>query len=145
MNNEKAQEAHGAQWYTDGAGPSSKSSGRCGWAAVNITTGKVWAGGHNGTNNFAEMLAMLRALELCEDGDTIHSDSAYVVETFRGKFRIGANQDLWTLLLIAKNKRPNTKIAWVKGHSQSEGNKAADRFAGAARDGWSADGESIDG
>ena len=95
------------------------------------------------TNNAAELMAALRALQLFQQGEiAICSDSQYVVAGATGAARRWqlrgwqgssgpvSNATLWALLLNELN-RPGRTVHWVKvpSHVTVEGNNEADRLA----------------
>jgi ribonuclease HI len=107
-----------------------------------------------GTNQEMELQACVEALRLIRRGRTavpcdrfnrilIHSDSRYVVDNFKTalyhwqsngwKTKDGApieNAKLWDELLRESFKAgKRVDFTWVKGHKDSEHNKAADRLA----------------
>ena len=68
------------------------------------------------TNNEMEYEAVVKALELCEDGDTIFSDSQLVVKQLMGSWEISAEK-LVKLNRKANElleKKPNVKLLWIK-------------------------------
>jgi ribonuclease HI len=99
------------------------------------------------TNNVAELMAAIRALEMCRaKGETeavnILTDSAYVVNGMNiwrrgwkasGKWNDATtlkNLDLWHRLdALADGHVPGVTFHWVKGHATSVGNTAADKLA----------------
>jgi ribonuclease HI len=107
-----------------------------------------------GTNQEMELQACVEALRLVRRGKTgvpcdrfhrilIHSDSRYVVDNFKTALyywqshgwqtKDGApveNAKLWDELLRESSKAgKRVDFTWVKGHKDSEHNKAADRLA----------------
>ena len=138
---------------TDGA--SRGNPGRAGWAWA-ITPG-CWQAGSipRGTNNEAELMAIVRALHAVPAGVpvTLLSDSQLCVNTLtkwaRGWRRKGwvkadgrpvKNRELVEagLTLIeareAVGGKGHTLIQWVRGHAGHPLNEAADRFATRAAD-----------
>lgn len=129
--------------YTDGSvlKNGSVDSG-CGWAAKLIYNGKhrVKSGGCRGrTNNQMEMLAVLNALKCITDKSipvVIYSDSKYVVETLKGRYRVGKNAELWAELLPLFKSFPDITINWVRGHNGDQNNEEVDRLAVAESKKW---------
>lgn len=138
---------------TDGA--SRGNPGRSGWAWV-VTPG-CWQAGAipHGTNNEAELTAIVRALHAApiQSPVTILTDSELCVNTLtkwaRGWQRKGwkkadgkpvKNQELVAAALTLLDAREahggkgHTRIEWVRGHSGHALNEAADRFATRAAD-----------
>jgi ribonuclease HI len=122
--------------YTDKAGVLHEKELSCGYRKT--------------TNNRMEMMAAIAALEAlrtpCEV--TLHSDSKYLVDTFRqhwidswirkgwkrGKNEPVKNVDLWKRMLEAM--KPHTvTFVWVKGHDGNPLNERCDQLATAAADG----------
>jgi ribonuclease HI len=100
------------------------------------------------TNQRAELMAILRALETANYNGTIciFSDSNYAIRCCtewvpnweRNKWKTSAgkkvmNQDLIRAILAAeqrlKERGGELKFRWVRGHSDNEGNIAADSLA----------------
>ena len=147
--------------FTDGSSLSSPRRGGIGVRFVIIeSSGEEqvknfeFAGYRNATNNQMELQACIVALEEAIKIDlppnvtkvVIQSDSLYVVENYKKAMfkwpntrwltysgRPVLNADLWKKLVKSMQKmRMSVEIKWVKGHSQSEHNKAADRLARAS-------------
>ena len=117
--------------YTDGA--CSGNPGRGGWAAVIVDgAGKRSLHGseEDTTNNRMEVLAVIKGLEALPRSAsvTIHSDSAYVINTMTRNWRRNANKDLWSRLDAAAAAR---SVRWRKvlGHSGVALNEEADELA----------------
>lgn len=94
------------------------------------------------TNQSAELLALIIALLVAGEGDSIFSDSKYCVQGFnewldnwkRNAWRnsskkLVANQDLWMLVDELKAIRPRVSVEHVAGHSGIKGNEHSDRLA----------------
>lgn len=123
--------------YTDG---SCIGNGRPdavgGWAFIIKQKDKTQRGSGNAagtTNNRMEMAAVLEALK-CANPDlptTVYSDSQYVIETLKGNFRIGKNQELWSELIAQANKFKHIRYIWIRGHADNEYNNEVDRMANA--------------
>lgn len=89
-----------------------------------------------GTNNIAELTAILRALELATDRQRsliIHTDSQYAIGVLAKGWKAKANQ-----VLIAKlrqelaRRRPLARFVYVRGHAGIPLNERADELARAA-------------
>ncbi|KAG6007504.1 hypothetical protein E4U21_005972 [Claviceps maximensis] len=141
------------QIYTDG---SSLANGRSGSrAGVGVYFGDADARnvserlvGDPQTNQRAELMAMLRALQIAPLGQTVQiiSDSQYSIKCLT-EWALGwkskgwktatgedvKNQDIIRAILDKMDERTraksNTYFHWVKGHSSNRGNLAADRLA----------------
>ena len=83
-----------------------------------------------GTNQRAELHALIRALELASDGDEIFSDSRYALGLAQG-WRARVNRDLAAELRRAMSEK-RVFLRWVKGHNGNEYQEMADRLAGEA-------------
>lgn len=136
---------HAAGWVaiaTDGS--SLGNPGAAGWAWVFAADSWGSGGFSTGTNNQAELAAILAALE-ATDGSVerleIQTDSQYAIQAttkwVHGWKRRGwktaagkpvANQDLVTQIDAHLGRR-QVKFVWVKGHSGHAANEAADARA----------------
>ena len=137
--------------YADGAAPGNgkKPEGvDCGWGArlEDRTTGEVTEahdGFEKGTNNQAELTAVIKGVKLASEGSVVHvrTDSQYVCkgieEWLPGWKRRGwttaaggpvANQALWKALDELRSKY-KLSFQWVKGHAKDPGNERADALA----------------
>ena len=94
------------------------------------------------TNVRCEMLAVIKALELAEPEDIIHTDNDMIAkgynEWLKGWKLKGwktaskkpvANQDLWQRIDKLKQEKPMVVVKWVRGHSGIYGNELADNLA----------------
>ena len=144
--------------FTDGSSMGSPRRGGIGVRFVIIdSSGKEqvqdfeFAGHRNATNNEMELQACIVALKEAMKQNlppnvtrvVIQSDSFYVVDNYKKAMfqwtktrwltrsgRPVLNADLWKDLVKCFQKiRMPVEIRWVKGHSKSEHNKAADRLA----------------
>ena len=88
------------------------------------------------------MLAVIKALELAEPDDIIHTDNDMIAkgynEWLKGWKLKGwknaskkpvANQDLWQRIDKLKQEKPTVVVKWVRGHSGIYGNELADNLA----------------
>lgn len=132
--------------YTDGS-TFRANPGPISWAVVfvrddeieldNMGRERIEVGAHHhGTNNRAELMAVIRALELERLEDlTVVSDSMVTVRCAKGEFRRNANLDLWQRFEAALETRRRrglkTGFRHVKGHHVNPHNRLADRLAGA--------------
>lgn len=147
--------------FTDGSSLSSPRAGGIGVRFVLIdSSGEEqiqdfdFAGYPNATNNQMELYACTMSLREAMKLDlpanitkvVIQTDSRYVVDNYKKAMfewpktrwcthsgRPVLNADLWKDLIKCFQKiRMVVEIKWVKGHSRSEHNKAADRLARAS-------------
>jgi len=119
--------------YTDGA--CSGNPGPCGIGVV------LLSGRHRkevseylgiGTNNVAELTAMLRALQLVKDRSRsvrLHSDSAYAIGVVSKGWKAKANQELVADLRALSAHFPRLQFVKVAGHAGVPENERADELA----------------
>lgn len=133
------------QLWTDGSGT---SSGPIGWAWVLVheptgTMREGHGGGLEGTNNRAELYAVIKGFEALKRpcAVTVHTDSEYVGKAFpqgwiarwkRKQWRGVKNPDLWQMLdkLVQVH---DVRWRWVPGHSGVALNESCDKRAGECR------------
>ncbi|MCC6521457.1 MAG: ribonuclease HI [Polyangiaceae bacterium] len=117
--------------YADGA--CSGNPGPAGLGVV-VTDGKEWVELSEylgiGTNNIAELRAVMRALD--EIGDrpaSIHTDSSYTIGVAQRGWKAKANQELVAELRarLAQNRR--VRLVYVPGHAGVSLNERADALA----------------
>ncbi|WP_433933982.1 ribonuclease HI [Sorangium cellulosum] len=85
-----------------------------------------------GTNNIAELTAILRALEEVEPGRpiVIHTDSQYSIGVLQKGWKAKANVDLIASLREALDaRRPRARLVYVPGHAGVLLNERADALA----------------
>jgi ribonuclease HI len=84
-----------------------------------------------GTNNIAELTAVLRALGEAprERAMTIYTDSQYTIGVVQKGWKAKANQALVAELRAALSSRPATRLAYVPGHAGVLLNERADALA----------------
>jgi len=130
--------------YTDGACRGNPGPG--GWGVLLIAGNRrktLHGGDHETTNNRMELTAVIEALNALKGKQHVrlHTDSKYVLDginswidgwKIRG-WKTAAkkpvkNQDLWEALDEARDLHV-IDWRWVKGHSDNEGNDAADALA----------------
>jgi ribonuclease HI len=110
------------QAYTDGA-CLANPNGPGGWAAVVAPHGgasnawEIWGHLSSTSNNRAEVLGVLAALEWVPLGSTIvvRSDSQYTVNVLAGTYKAKANVDLWTELRRVAAEKSLTVLGAVQG------------------------------
>lgn len=143
--------------FTDGAAPNNQSgclNGGIGVAILNLNGEQVETysarispsdGMETTTNVRCEMLAIIKALEMAEPRDVIHSDNKMIVDGYNEWLRSWklkgwknasnkpvANTDLWLKIDKLKQSKPEVVIKWVKGHAGIYGNELADYLASEA-------------
>ncbi len=90
-----------------------------------------------GTNNIAELTAILRAAELLETDPRaieIRTDSSYAIGVLTKGWKAKANQELIAKTKVALGKLASFKLTYVPGHAGVAGNELADALARAAVD-----------
>jgi ribonuclease HI len=107
--------------------------GRGGWGAVVVTgedTRELMAGDENSTNQRAEIMGAITALEALDRPAEIEivSDSMYLTNCGSGQWKRRTNRDLWTRLNLAAAPHRVT-YRWVRGHAGNPGNERAHELA----------------
>ncbi len=84
-----------------------------------------------GTNNIAELTAILRAVEAISSDVpmTVFTDSQYAIGVLQKGWKAKANQELVADVKRALAARKKTKLVYVPGHSGVSGNERADELA----------------
>jgi ribonuclease HI len=122
--------------YTDGA--CTGNPGPMGIGVVIVDRGKRREIGeylgHHGTNNIAELTAILRALESVppdqrEREVRVHADSAYAIGLLSQGWKAKANQELVAELRELAKHFPRLRLIKVKGHAGVPENERADQLA----------------
>ena len=120
--------------YTDGA--CSGNPGPAGSGVVVIHPGgKVDEGFEYlgiSTNNVAELTGILRALEVIPPeapSILIHTDSQYAIGVLTKGWKAKVNQELIAKTKSLLAKRPQARLAYVKGHAGIPMNERADELA----------------
>jgi len=122
--------------YTDGA--CSGNPGPAGLGVVLIQKGaraelSEYLG--TGTNNIAELTAILRALEQLEPTDepvVVHTDSKYAIGVLTQGWKAKANQQLIAATKERIRSFPQLRLVYVPGHAGVPLNERADQLARAA-------------
>ncbi|MEM9453944.1 MAG: ribonuclease H [Myxococcota bacterium] len=88
----------------------------------------------SGTNNIAELTAILRALETLEDDDKerlihLYTDSGWSLGVLIGGWKAKANVELIEKIREQMARFPRLELLKVRGHAGNEGNEEADRLA----------------
>jgi ribonuclease HI len=85
----------------------------------------------NGTNNIAELTAVLRALERIspDRSATIRTDSQYSIGVLQKNWKAKANVELIGQIKAELAKRSLTRLVYTPGHSGVALNERADQLA----------------
>lgn len=88
----------------------------------------------SGTNNIAELSAILRALQTlrAEDGERaihLYTDSGWSLGVLIGGWKAKANLELLDQIKAELDKYPRIELLKVRGHAGHAGNEEADRLA----------------
>ena len=81
----------------------------------------------NGTNQRAELIALTKAIEMAEDGDTIYTDSRYALG-MAGNWKAKTNTEL-VIALRAALRDKRIALKWVRGHEGNSAQGMADSLA----------------
>ena len=119
--------------YTDGA-CFGNPDGPGGWGAAVFPPDdgvpwKLWGHLSSTTNNRAEALGVLAALEWIPVGSrlTLHSDSELTIRILEGRYKAKANPEIWAeIRRTISEKRLSVTPEWVRGHAGDPGNELAD-------------------
>ena len=117
--------------YTDGA-CLGNPDGPGGWAAIFEPGWELYGHLSSTSNNRAEALGMLAAIEWVPPGSSlvIYSDSELTVRVMQGKYKARANLDIWAEINRAIAERQVKLTAeWLRGHAGDIGNERADRLS----------------
>ena len=140
--------------YTDGAAPNNQNGCKHGGFGVVVLNDQEEvletykarvepsAGMETTTNVRCEMLAVIKALEMAEPQDIIHTDNEMIARGYnewltgwklRGWKNANkkpvANRDLWLPIDKLKQQKPEVVVKWVRGHDGIYGNELADTLA----------------
>lgn len=88
-----------------------------------------------GTNNIAELTAILRVLQDVTDKSKplyIHTDSSYSIGVLTKGWKAKANQQLIAVIKAEYAQFPNIKLIKVKGHAGNPDNELVDTLANTA-------------
>jgi ribonuclease HI len=119
--------------YTDGA-CFGNPDGPGGWGAAvfppeDSEPWKLWGHLSSTTNNRAEALGVLAALEWipADSRLELHSDSELTIRILEGRYKAKANPEIWEVIrrTIAE-KHLSVAPEWVRGHAGDPGNELAD-------------------
>lgn len=121
--------------YTDGA-----CSGNPGPAGIGVLvtrpdqTVEISEFLGSGTNNIAELTAILRALETLRENEQdrqihLYTDSGWSLGVLVGGWKAKSNVELLEQIRTQMARFPKLELLKVKGHAGHEGNEEADRLA----------------
>ena len=85
-------------------------------------------GGH-GTNQQAELLAVIEALKLAEPGDVILTDSRYAIGMIAKGWKAKANMELVAEARRLYKSKPGVEIRWIRGHDGHPHQERSDLLA----------------
>jgi ribonuclease HI len=119
--------------YTDGA-CFGNPDGPGGWGAAVFPPGdgvpwKLWGHLSSTTNNRAEALGVLGALEWMPSDSRLelHSDSELTIRILQGRYKAKANPEIWEVIRrTIGEKRLTVTPEWVRGHAGDPRNELAD-------------------
>jgi ribonuclease HI len=116
--------------YTDGA--CTGNPGPAGLGVVLLDAGKrvelsEYLG--TGTNNIAELTAVLRALEMTKGRVVIHTDSQYSIGILTKGWKAKLNKELVGRIREVLADRPGARLVYVPGHAGVPLNERADELA----------------
>ena len=117
--------------YTDGS--CSPNPGPGGWGFISILPDvefHINGGERNTTNNKMELTAVIEALKFHSDtfSFVIYSDSKYVINCAKGKWKRKKNLSLWERYnKVSKGRK--VMFEWVRGHSGDMYNEKVDFLA----------------
>lgn len=129
--------AQSPQWvaYTDGACSGNPGPAGCGFILVDSSNGTQYEGYTylgQGTNNIAELTAILRVLEVIQEPEAsmiIHTDSSYSIGVLQKGWKAKANAELIAQIRSKLSKHTNTRLVYVPGHAGVPLNERADELA----------------
>jgi ribonuclease HI len=107
-------------------------NGPGGWAAVVEPSWELFGHLSSTSNNRAEALGMLAAIEWVPAGSSlvIRSDSELTVKVLQGVYKARANLDIWTEINRARAERQvKVTTVWLRGHAGDPGNERADALS----------------
>ena len=117
--------------YTDGS-CLKNPDGPSGWGYVIVDDEEIVKENSGGiassTNNRAELMAVIRALDEGKSSCYIFTDSKYVINCAKGEWKRSKNTDLWAEYEEAVRGQ-EIEWSWVKGHSNNRFNERVDALA----------------
>ena len=120
--------------WTDGACLGNPGPAGLGYVIVGPDGRRVQRGEPlgRGTNNVAELTAILRVLELeegCAAPLVIHTDSTYAIGVLTAGWKVKANADLIALIQEKLRRFPHVELCKVAGHAGVAENELVDDLA----------------
>lgn len=133
--------------HVDGSSKPNKPTGNAGAGLVVIYQGKAYGFSvplGQGTNNYAELLAIKHGLEKVSEGFkkipnwkkntliTFYSDSLYAMNSVNGEWALTKNKKNYELIREVKdvvNDYPNVQFVHERGHQGNKWNEWADELA----------------
>jgi ribonuclease HI len=120
--------------YTDGACSGNPGPAGSGFVVIE-PGGKIHEGFEYlgvGTNNVAELTAVLRGVEAILDAAAharVYTDSSYAIGVLQKGWKAKANQELIAKIRAELARRPNVRLHYVPGHANVPMNERADELA----------------
>jgi ribonuclease HI len=125
----------GHPWHTWTDGACEPNPGPAGIGFVIVSPDGVRREGHqglgDGTNNIAELTAILRVAEVVPESAPliVHTDSKYAIGVLVQNWKAKANVDLIDRVKQALKKHPSHELEWVKAHATNLENNVADKLS----------------
>lgn len=123
--------------YTDGSNDNNHPSRPAGAAYVILDSNgnelhRAAKGFLGKTNNFAELMAIISAVNWIPQGASVivYSDSQYAINALSGRYKAKANLNLIEMFYeVSRGKE--VFFEWVKGHNGNHWNEIVDKMANA--------------
>jgi ribonuclease HI len=117
-----------AEIYCDGAaGPT--NPGLMGWGVYIPDELRFSIPGGHGTNQQAELRAVIEALKLAGPGDVIFTDSQYAIGMITKGWKARANVELVAEGRKLHESKPDVEIRWIRGHNGHPHQESSDLLA----------------
>jgi ribonuclease HI len=117
--------------YCDGAAEPT-NPGPMGWGVFIPNELRFSIPGGYGTNQQAELRAVMEALKLAIPGDVILTDSRYAIGMITKGWRAKANVELVAEGRKLYESKPGVEIRWIRGHDGHPHQERSDLLATAA-------------
>jgi ribonuclease HI len=114
--------------YCDGAAQPT-NPGPMGWGIFIPDELRLSIPGGYGTNQQAELHAVIESLKLAEPGDVILTDSRYAIGMITKKWKAKANVELVAEARRLYQSKPGVKIRWIRGHDGHPHQERSDLLA----------------